>query len=148
LGERSSTTVKSAPELSVTTTEVTKDVPEITRDVPELKTVTPPEEKVIGGAVGVPLATAISPYGHREPKTELLPDDTASGARFGLDDDAPVTEAVEVGEVPVGGFVTAPEPPRPPELTGWTPPPPRAALDPLTAPYEQLQRQQEIDPDA
>jgi capsular exopolysaccharide synthesis family protein len=136
--ELSSTTTRSAPELSVTTTEIAKDVP-------ELKTATPPEEKVIGGAAGVPLEAAISPYGHREPKADLLPADTASGARFGLDDDAPLTD---IGEVPVGGSVTASEAPRPPELTGWTPPPPRAALDPLTAPYEQLQRQQDVDPES
>ena len=90
------------------------------------------EEKVIGGPSGVPLAAAISPYGHREPQVDLMPQDTASGARFGLDDDAPLAD---VAEVPVGGSVN-----ESPASANWVPPSPRAALDPLTAPYEQLQR--------
>jgi capsular exopolysaccharide synthesis family protein len=105
-------------------------------DSPVLKAATPADEKVIGTAAGVPLEAAISPYGHREPRVDLLPADTASGARFGLDDDAPLPD---IGEVPVGGSVISASP-RPPELTGWTPPAPRAALDPLTAPYEQVKR--------
>jgi hypothetical protein len=46
-----------------------------------------------------------------------------------LDDDAPLAD---VGEVPVGGAIAGSE-------DAWTPPAPRAALDPLTAPYEQVQ---------
>jgi capsular exopolysaccharide synthesis family protein len=95
---------------------------------PPLAAETPAAEKVIGSVGGVPLATALEQYGHRPPHVDLLPDDTASGARFGLDDEEPLAE---VGEVPVGEGPAAPKP--------WTPPPPRAALDPLTAPYEQLQ---------
>jgi capsular exopolysaccharide synthesis family protein len=109
-------------------------------DSPVLKAATPADEKVIGTAAGVPLEAAISPYGHREPRVDLLPADTASGARFGLDDDAPLPD---IGEVPVGGsvnVVSTSDAPRPPELTGWTPPAPRASLDPLTAPYEQVKR--------
>jgi non-specific protein-tyrosine kinase len=109
-------------------------------DSPVLKAATPADEKVIGTAAGVPLEAAISPYGHREPRVDLLPADTASGARFGLDDDAPLPD---IGEVPVGGsvnVVSTSDAPRPPELTGWTPPAPRASLDPLTAPYEHVKR--------
>ncbi len=94
---------------------------------------------MIGGSAGVPLADAISPYGHRVPKVDLLPTDTASGARFGLDDDAPLAD---VDEVPVGEEFS-------PAQAAWTPPAPRAAfdpftatraaLDPLTAPYEEVQ---------
>ncbi len=106
--------------------------PEPTTDGPVLSAAVPADEKVIGGAVGVPLAAAISPYGHRDPKVDLLPADTASGARFGLDDETPLPDGPD--EVPIGGAITEPSP----ASASWTPPRPRAALDPLTAPYEQL----------
>jgi capsular exopolysaccharide synthesis family protein len=96
---------------------------------PRLASVVPVDDKVIGGTSGIPLTEVLSAHTHGPPKDDLLPADTASGARFGLDDDAPLAE---VGEVPVGGeFRPAP--------AAWTPPAPRAALDPLTAPYEQVQ---------
>jgi hypothetical protein len=94
---------------------------------PALQSVVPADEKVIGGSAGVPLATATPVVTNAPP--ELLPADTASGARFGLDDDAPLNG---VDEVPVDR--TAAEP-----VATWTPPSPRAALDPLTAPYEEVQ---------
>ena len=84
---------------------------------------------MIGGSAGVPLAEVLTGHMHVPPKVDLLPADTASGARFGLDDDAPLAE---VGEVPVGEEFS-------PAQAAWTPPAPRAALDPLTAPYEQVQ---------
>jgi hypothetical protein len=87
----------------------------------------PADEKVIGGSVGVPLATGAPAV--TNPAPELLPADTASGARFGLDDDAPLNG---VDEVPVDRTATEP-------VATWTPPSPRAALDPLTAPYEEVQ---------
>ena len=96
---------------------------------PELTPVVPAGQKVIGGSAGVPLADVMSQYGHGStPSVDLLPPDTASGARFGLDDDTPLAEP---GEVPVGGGVRAEDLP-------WTPPAPRAALDPLTAPIEDV----------
>jgi hypothetical protein len=116
----------------VKTHEPTAKASESTNDVPTLSAAVPAEDKVIGGPVGVPLAAAISPYGHREPQVDLMPQDTASGARFGLDDDAPLAD---VAEVPVGGSVN-----ESPASWAWVPPSPRPALDPLTAPYEQLQR--------
>ena len=85
----------------------------------------PADEKVIGGPVGVPLAA--SPSVIPDPGPQLLPADTASGARFGLDDDAPLAP---VGEVPVERV----------EPAEWAPPSPRTALDPRTAPYEDLRR--------
>ena len=84
---------------------------------------------MIGGAVGVPLAEVIQAHMQGPPKVDLMPADTASGARFGLDDDAPLAA---VDEVPVGEEFS-------PAQAAWTPPSPRAALDPLTAPYEQVQ---------
>ena len=70
-----------------------------------------------------------SQYGQRAtPTVDVLPADTASGARFGLDDDTPL---IEVGEVPIGGSASDGDVP-------WTPPAPRAALDPLTAPIEDV----------
>ena len=129
-----------APSVSVSSSTVARDdKPKIKTDGPVLATVVPAEEKVIGGSAGVPLADAISPYGHRVAKVDLLPTDTASGARFGLDDDVPLTD---VDEVPVGEEFS-------PAQAAWTPPAPRAAfdpltapravLDPLTAPYEEVQ---------
>ncbi len=116
-------------------------------DRPTLSPVVPADEKVIGGSAGVPLADAISPYGQATvlPHVDLLPADTASGARFGLDDDVPLAD---VQEVPVGGApssVIGDVPAAPlideysPAQSAWTPPAPRAALDPLTAPYEEVQ---------
>jgi hypothetical protein len=98
-------------------------------DMPTLSHVVPVEDKVIGGSAGVPLADAISPYGHRTPQVDLMPADTRSGARFGLDDESPLPA---VDEVPVGDTFAAPD-------QAWTPPAPRAALDPLTAPYEEVE---------
>ena len=96
----------------------------------------PADDKVIGGTAGVPLSEVISAHMQGPPKVDLLPADTASGARFGLDDDAPLAE---VGEVPVGAEFS-------PAQAAWTPPRPRAALDPLTAPYEQVQVAEFEDP--
>ncbi len=129
-----------APTVSVSSSTVAREGKQETKsDAPVLSTVVPAEDKVIGGSAGVPLADAISPYGHRLPKVDLLPSDTASGARFGLDDDVPLTA---VDEVPVGEEFS-------PAQVAWTPPAPRpafdpltaprAALDPLTAPYEEVQ---------
>ena len=101
---------------------------------------------MIGGAAGVPLADAISPYGQRTvlPHVDLLPADTASGARFGLDDDAPLADAheVSVGDAPssvIGDVSGVAVDEYSPAQSSWTPPSPRAALDPLTAPYEEVQ---------
>lgn len=109
-------------------------------DEPKLAAAVPAEEKVIGGSAGVPLEAVLAPYLHQSPKVDLLPADTASGARFGLDDDVPMQG---VAEVPVSGT------PGTDGLPGgeWIPPAPRAALDPLTAPYEQVQRAT-TDPDS
>ncbi|MEO8107907.1 MAG: hypothetical protein ABI720_11380, partial [Actinomycetes bacterium] len=131
----------------VVTSKAQESAPEVKTDKPVLAPVVPADEKVIGGSAGVPLADAISPYGQRTvlPQIDLLPADTASGARFGLDDDAPLAD---VAEVPVGGVprsVIGDVPSGPmideysPAQSAWTPPAPRAALDPLTAPYEDVQ---------
>lgn len=118
------------PTVSASSDTVVRETkPSIKSDQPTLSTVVPAEEKVIGGSAGVPLADAISPYGLKAPKIDLMPADTASGARFGLDDETPLTS---VDEVPVGDSFT-------PAPSAWTPPSPRAALDPLTAPYEEVQ---------
>jgi capsular exopolysaccharide synthesis family protein len=116
-------------------------------DVPSLTSVVAAEDKVIGGSGGVPLADAISPYGQRTvlPHVDLLRADTASGARFGLDDDVPLSDVgeVPVGDAPssvIGDVAGAPAvDPYSPAQASWTPPRPRAALDPLTAPYEEVQ---------
>lgn len=123
-------------------------------DKPVLAPVIPADKKVIGGAVGVPLADAISPYGQRTvlPQVDLLPADTASGARFGLDDDAPLPDAREVPSADspstvIGDVSSAPVDQYSPAQSAWTPPSPRAALDPLTAPYEEVQVADLRDPD-
>ena len=103
-------------------------VPPPTRDAsapPALKTAVPVESKVIGGASGVPLAA--SPERPMPQVVDLRAlERTRTGARLGLDN----SRLADVGEVPVGGSVVADE--------VWQPPPPRAAFDPLTAPYDQL----------
>ena len=52
---------------------------------------------------------------------------TPAGVRLGLDDESALAD---VDEVPVGGAFVPTD--------SWKPPPPRAAFDPLTAPYDQL----------
>ena len=134
----------------VVTSKAPTPPPQPKADKPALSPVVPAEEKVIGGSTGVPLADAISPYGHAKvvpqvvPQVDLLPADTASGARFGLDDDVPLADVQEVpvGEAPsnvIGDVSVAAADPYSPAQSAWTPPAPRAALDPLTAPYEEVQ---------
>lgn len=93
---------------------------------PVLKTATPVEAKVIGGASGVPL---VAPLEGSLPQVVDLRalEQARAGVRLGLDDDS---RLAEVEEVPVGGSVVSDD--------AWQPPPPRAAFDPLTAPYDQL----------
>ena len=95
---------------------------------PVLEAAVPADAKVIGGAAGVPL---VVPSGQPLPQVVDLRalELERAGVRLGLDDDS---RLADVDEVPVGGAVVSDD--------GWQPPPPRAAFDPLTAPYDQLAR--------
>ena len=93
---------------------------------PQLTAVVPSEAKVVGGAAGIPPVPA-----SEQPMPQVVDlraaELTPAGVRLGLDDDSALAD---VDEVPVGGAFVSTD--------SWKPPPPRAAFDPLTAPYDQL----------